>query len=334
MSAKVDSANTLESVESREFSQAESRVTKAPPRSLWVRYGELVRFSHTLFALPFAIWATVMSLMVAWPAEVPASSNVYLRGLGILMCMVFARSSAMAFNRWVDADIDAKNPRTATRHLPAGSLTKWQVVLFWLLNSVGFVLSCLLFWPNVLPLVLSVPVLLFLCGYSYTKRFTSLCHVWLGFSLMLAPVCAWIAMRGEVVQVNPADLLPAMCVGLSVLFWVTGFDIIYALQDEVFDRAEGLHSIPAWLGVRNSLRLARVLHGVMVLLLIGLAFWFPQLSLGSIYLVAVGVIAVLLVWEHRLANPQDMAKLNLAFFQVNILISFLLMTAGILDCLL
>lgn len=305
-----------------------------PNRSLLVRFGELVRFSHTLFALPFAIWATVMSLVVVRPESVSEGSNIYLRGIGILLCMVFARSSAMAFNRWVDADIDGKNPRTASRHIPAGSLSKRQVMLFWLLNSLGFVLSCLLFWPNVLPLVLSVPVLLFLCGYSYTKRFTALCHVWLGVSLMLAPICAWIAMRGEVVQAYPADVLPAVCVGLSVLFWVTGFDIIYALQDEAFDRSQGLHSIPAWMGVKNSLRLAAALHVVMVILLVGLAFWFPQLSLGWIYLTVVGAIALLLVWEHRLANPQDLAKLNIAFFQINILISFLLMSAGILDLLL
>lgn len=302
-------------------------------RSLLVRFGELVRFSHTLFALPFAVWATVMSFVVARPESVTESSNIYLRGLGILLCMVFARSSAMAFNRWVDADIDALNPRTANRHIPAGSLSKGQVIGFWLFTSLGFVLSCFLFWPNVLPVWLSLPVLLFLCGYSYTKRFTALCHVWLGVSLMLAPICAWIAMRGEVVQVFPADVLPAVCVGLSVLFWVTGFDIIYALQDEAFDRSRGLHSIPARLGVKNSLRLAAALHVIMVVLLVGLAFWFPQLSLGWIYLTVVGAIAMLLVWEHRLANPQDLGKLNIAFFQINIVISFLLMSAGILDSL-
>jgi 4-hydroxybenzoate polyprenyltransferase len=174
-------------------------------------------------------------------------------------------------------------------------------------------------------------VLFFLWGYSYTKRFTSFCHVWLGISLMLAPVCAWVAMRGEVVQAYPQDLLPAVWIGLSVLFWVTGFDIIYALQDETFDRAEGLHSIPARLGVKKSLWLAAGLHVIMLLLLVSLAFLFPQLSLGGIYLTAVGAIALLLIWEHRLANPQDLMKLNIAFFQINIVISFLLMTAGIVD---
>lgn len=306
-------------------------LSSKPAKSLLIRFGEMVRFSHTLFALPFAVWATVMSLAVPRPEGVSAGSNIFLRCLGVLLCMVFARSSAMAFNRWVDADIDAKNPRTATRHIPAGSLTKRQVILFWLANSLGFVLSCLLFWPNVLPVILSVPVLLLLWGYSYTKRFTALCHVWLGVSLMLAPVCAWIAMRGEVVQVFPTDILPAVFVGLSVLFWVTGFDIIYALQDETFDRSQGLHSIPAWLGVKNSLRLAAGLHVVMVILLVGLAVLFPQLSLGWIYLSVVALIASLLVWEHRLANPQDLLKLNIAFFQINIVISFLLMTAGIID---
>jgi 4-hydroxybenzoate polyprenyltransferase len=302
-----------------------------PHRSLWVRFGELVRFSHTLFALPFAIWATVMSLIVPWPDSIDVVANTYWRWLGIVLCMVFARSSAMAFNRWMDADIDGKNPRTSMRHLPAGSLTRGQVKAFWLLNSAGFVLSCFLFWPNVLPVICSLPVLFFLWGYSYTKRFTSFCHVWLGISLMLAPVCAWVAMRGEVVQAYPQDLLPAVWIGLSVLFWVTGFDIIYALQDETFDRAEGLHSIPARLGVKKSLWLAAGLHVIMLLLLVSLAFLFPQLSLGGIYLTAVGAIALLLIWEHRLANPQDLMKLNIAFFQINIVISFLLMTAGIVD---
>jgi len=308
-----------------------TQLAEIPRRPLWVRFGELIRFSHTLFALPFAVWATALSLIVPWPESLNTVSNVYWRWLGILLCMVFARSSAMAFNRWVDADIDGKNPRTSMRHIPAGSLTEGQVRAFWLLTSACFVLSCFLFWPNVLPVICSLPVLLFLWGYSYTKRFTFLCHAWLGFALMLAPVSAWIAMRGEVVQVFPLDLLPAVWIGLSVLFWVTGFDIIYALQDEAFDRGAGLHSIPARMGVQLSLRIAAGLHGMMLVLLVSLAFLFPQLSLGGIYLTAVGAIAVLLIWEHRLANPQDLTKLNIAFFQINILISFLLMTAGIVD---
>ena len=302
-------------------------------RSIWIRFGELVRFSHTLFALPFAVWSTAMSLVVPWPEGITSGSNVWLRWLGILLCMVFARSSAMAFNRWVDADIDGRNPRTAGRHIPAGSLTKVQVIAFWLLASLGFVLSCLLFWPNILPLMFSIPVLLFLWGYSLTKRFTALCHVWLGVSLMLAPICAWIAMRGEVVQVSPSDILPAVWIGLSVLCWVTGFDIIYALQDERFDREQGLFSIPAILGTRKSLRLSAGLHMIMVMLLLLMPFCFPQLSLGLVYLTTVVAIACLLLWEHRLADPNDVSKLNVAFFQINVLISFLLMAAGILDSL-
>ena len=169
------------------------------PAGLWgliVRFGELIRFSHTLFALPFAIFATVMSLAV--PVEGQSSSGLFAwnRWLGILLCMVFARSAAMAFNRWVDADVDAGNPRTATRHLPSGLLSRGQVIGFWALMCLLFIASCVLFLPNRLPLILSIPVLAFICGYSLAKRFTSLCHLWLGAALSLAPICAWIAMRG------------------------------------------------------------------------------------------------------------------------------------------
>ena len=156
--------------------------------------------------------------------------------LGILLCMVFARSAAMAFNRLVDRRIDAGNPRTAGRHLPAGILSVGQVTLFAAGCSAAFVASTLLFLPNRLPLYLSVPVLLFLCGYSYTKRFTSLAHFWLGAALALSPIAAWIAIRGQAVLANPIDLLPAVVLGAGVLTWVAGFDILYACQDYDFDR--------------------------------------------------------------------------------------------------
>src|SRR5438067_2693037 len=198
---------------------------------------EMIRFSHTLFALPFALLAAVM----AWTTPVAASSrSVQFRWqdlIGILVCMVAARSAAMAFNRLADRALDANNPRTNSRHLPAGILTVGSVVVFTVISSLAFITGTLLFLPNRLPLILSLPVLLFLLAYSYAKRFTALSHFWLGAALMLAPVCVWVALRGEYLVVNPTDGSPALLLGAAVLTWVAGFDIIYACQDAEFDRA-------------------------------------------------------------------------------------------------
>jgi 4-hydroxybenzoate polyprenyltransferase len=271
---------------------------------------ELIRFSHTLFALPFAL----LSATLAW----------YRDGLfrvvdlvGILLCMVCARSAAMAFNRLVDRRIDALNPRTATRHLPAGTLSVTAVAAFTILCSVGFVASTSLFlWrhePNYWPLYLSGPVLAFICMYSLTKRFTSLAHFWLGASLMLAPVSAWIAIRG--VQEMETPLL----IGCAVLFWVAGFDILYACQDADFDRGARLHSVPAWLGVRASLRLALVCHGLMLIALAAFCVATPEL--GTIFLMGLIAVGMLLAYEHWLVRPDDLTRVNRAFFQVNVVVS-------------
>ncbi|PQO29947.1 UbiA-like polyprenyltransferase [Blastopirellula marina] len=278
---------------------------------------EMIRFSHTVFAMPFALLATIM----AWCLPASGGEKVtvtWQAGLGILLCMVFARSAAMAFNRLVDRKIDAENPRTATRHLPAGILSVPSVVLFTVACSVGFVASTLLFWPNWLPLAGSVPVLAFLCGYSYTKRFTSLAHYWLGISLMLAPICAWVAIRGQVVLQHPADILPAVMLGLGVLFWVAGFDIIYACQDAEFDRDAKLRSIPAKYGVQGALRIAAVSHLLAVLAFALLPFTAPLL--GIIYWLGLAAVAGLLLYEHALVRPSDLSKVNLAFFHVNTII--------------
>ncbi|HEX3599780.1 MAG TPA: UbiA family prenyltransferase, partial [Lacipirellulaceae bacterium] len=176
---------------------------------------ELVRFSHTLFALPFAMLAAVM----AWRL----GGFRWLDLIGIVLCMVTARSFAMSFNRLADRRLDATNPRTASRHLPAQILSVWQVMGFTILCAIGFVASTLLFLPNRLPLYLSVPVLAFLAGYSFAKRFTSLAHFWLGAALALSPVAAWIAIRGAIVLAHPIDLLPAIALGGAVLTWVAGF---------------------------------------------------------------------------------------------------------------
>jgi 4-hydroxybenzoate polyprenyltransferase len=298
---------------------------------------EMIRFSHSIFALPFAclsgLWAIAMSTgTTEVGTEVPFhGATSWMRWLGIFLCMVSARSFAMAWNRLVDADIDGLNPRTAKRHLPAGILRRTEVQIFAIANAAIFVASCSLFFPNPLPLALSVPVLIFLAGYSHAKRYVAWVHVWLGAALMLAPICAWIALRGEVVIADARDLLPALSVGLGVLFWVTGFDIIYACQDAEFDKQNGLFSLPAKLGVKNALRVAAVSHGVMVAVLCMTGLAFPQLSLGPIWFVSIAIIGCVLVVEHWLVSERDLTKVNIAFFNMNAVISIVLLLAGAVD---
>ncbi len=268
-------------------------------------YLALIRFSHTIFALPFAF----LSAALAWK-DAPFR---WQDALGILLCMVFARSFAMAFNRLADRHIDARNPRTATRHLPAGTLSVAGVTLFALANVACFFAATLLFQPNDWPLILAGPVILFLAGYSLTKRFTALAHFWLGAALMLAPVAAWIAIRGM------TDMSVPLLLGGAVLFWVSGFDILYACQDAEFDRREGWHSVPARLGVKASLRVAAVCHAIMLILLTVLGIASPHLH--TIYMIGLAAIAVLLIYEHWLVRPDDLSRVNRAFFQINGIIS-------------
>ena len=285
---------------------------------------ELIRFSHTVFALPFAL----LSGCMAWWYRAHHGELVswrYQELLGILLCMVFARSMAMAFNRIVDREIDAQNPRTESRHLPAGKIGLAPVVIFTIICSALFAASTLLFLPNRLPLYLSVPVLLFLCGYSYCKRFTVLAHFWLGAALMLAPVCTWIAICGF------DSILPAVLLGGSVLFWVAGFDVIYACQDAAFDKKQGLRSIPAKLGIPLSLRLAAVCHFFTVVLLFLLPLTYPEPGLDWLYLSGVSAVALLLIYEHWIVRPDDLSKVNIAFFQVNAIVSIGLFAVGALD---
>ncbi len=304
----------------------------ATPWGRLVQILEMVRFSHTVFALPFALLAAIM----AWTAPAVDSRPIpfHWRDLaGILICMVAARSAAMAFNRLADRHLDARNPRTAGRHLPAGQLSVPAVAAFTVVTSLVFVAATLLFLPNWLPLALAGPVLLFLFGYSYTKRFTWLAHFWLGAALMLAPVCAWIAIRGLEAWVHPADILPAAVLGLAVLLWVAGFDIIYACLDADFDRQARLQSVPARWGVAGALRLAAACHCVMIPVLLSLAIGFPRLSLGWIYWLGVTAVAGLLAVEHLLVKPDDLQRVNVAFFNVNAVVSIGLLLVGALDLL-
>jgi 4-hydroxybenzoate polyprenyltransferase len=279
-------------------------------------YFELVKFSHTLFALPFAM------LGAALAAHGPDGWHGRVQDwVGILLCMATARSAAMAFNRVADRHYDGLNPRTAGRHLPAGLLSVRSVAVFTLVCSLAFVASTLLFLPNRWPLYLSCPVLLWLLGYSYSKRFTSLAHFWLGLSLSLAPLAAWIALRGDIAW-------PPVLLALAVLLWVAGFDIIYACQDVDFDRSVELRSIPKALGVRRALWLAALCHALMIVPLVGLGLVYP---LGPIYYLGVTAVAALLIFEHALVRPDDLTRVNVAFFQVNIMISLGLLVVTVVD---
>jgi len=293
-------------------------------------YLELVRFSHTVFALPFAVMAALIASHTgAAEGAGPAAAGWLRPAAGILLCMVSARTAAMAFNRLVDRAFDAANPRTASRHLPRGALGTGEVMMLVVGSCAAFIASTLLFLPNWLPLVLALPVLAWLLGYSYAKRFTMLAHVWLGAALGLAPVAAWIALRGEVLLANPADILPAAILGLAVTFWVAGFDTIYACQDAAFDAAHGLESLPARLGVPRALRLAGVLHGVSLLLLALLPLAVPQL--GAVYWCGYAAIWALLVWEHAIVRPDDLSRVNEAFFTANAAIGVTLLAVIAVD---
>ena len=276
---------------------------------------ELIRFSHTVFALPFAL----LSAALAW--RMPDSPFSVTQLLGIVLCMVFARSAAMSFNRIVDRRVDAENPRTQKRHLPAGLLSLKAVILFTILSSAGFIAATLIFLPNPWPIRLSIPVLLFLLGYSYAKRFTIWCHYWLSAALMMSPVAAWIAIRGEVA------LVPAL-LSAVIFFWVGGFDILYACQDADYDRERNLFSIPSRWGIPTALRFAFLSHLLTILSLFSL--WYLA-ELGPVFLLGSIAVAGLLLYEHALVSPTDLTRVNVAFFNVNAVVSLGLLVMGLAD---
>jgi len=291
----------------------------------------LIRFSHTIFALPFAALATAMAFST--PMVGGNRPEFRLQDIvGILLCTVFARSAAMAFNRIVDSDIDAGNPRTAQRHVPAGILARRDVWIFTLVCGLGFIGSTALFLPNDVPLMASIPVLLFLCGYSFAKRFTSAAHLWLGAALSLSPLCAWIAIRGPESIMNPSDLVAPLILAASVAAWVTGFDIIYACQDAEYDVAVGLNSIPAKFGVAGALKIAAACHGVMLVLLACLPWFAGEVGLGWLFWAALIVITALVLRQHSIVKPDDLGRVNQAFFDTNAAISVTLLVVGVIDC--
>lgn len=277
---------------------------------------EMIRFSHTVFAFPFALMGATLASLVSGSA--PSAGQIFW----ICVAMVGARSAAMGLNRIIDARIDAGNPRTATRHIPAGKVSRQEAWLFvsistglmlwaaWMLNPLCFTLA---------PGALSLFVL-----YAYCKRFTSLAHVVLGLCLAGAPIGAWIALRGDLQW-------PVVALGLAVLFWVAGFDIFYALQDVDFDRQQGLHSIPARLGTARAILVGKIFHGVMVALLALLPLGVP---LGWIYYFGLFVICCLIAYEHQLVKPDDLSKLDAAFFNMNGYISVTIFLFTLVDALL
>ena len=262
-----------------------------------VHYGSLVRLSHTVFALPFALAAVVLAA--------PYAQITVEKVLLIVVCIAAARTAAMGFNRLVDRDIDKKNPRTADRELPRGVLSVNAVRALVIAACAVFVLGAARLgkWP----LYLSAPTLALALGYSYAKRFTALCHVILGFAIALAPGGAWIALGAEV------TLAPWLLV-IGVATWVAGFDVLYALQDQDFDRREQLRSIPVVLGVRGALVASAVLHVATVACFAGVGV---VLGRGLAYYVGVLIVAGLLVLEHTMVRPNDLSKLNRAFFDLN-----------------
>jgi 4-hydroxybenzoate polyprenyltransferase len=273
---------------------------------------EMIKWEHSVFALPFALTGAMLAAH-GWP---PAAKLGW-----IVLCMISARSAAMAFNRWADADLDAANPRTSMRAIPAGMLTRRFAAGFTIMTSVVFVLGA---WRlNRLTLMLSPAILAVLFLYSYTKRFTRWSHLFLGLALGIAPSGAWIAIRGSL---DPRILV----LTAAVLFWVAGFDVLYACQDEAHDRSAGLFSIPATLGIARAFWIARAMH----LLMLGLLVWLAVLfHLGPIAGVGIAAVAALLLWEHLIVSPRDLTRMNAAFFMMNGVIAvifFLFVAADLL----
>ncbi|MBS1128289.1 MAG: ubiA [Nitrospirae bacterium] len=274
---------------------------------------EMIKFEHTIFALPFAFTGALLAL-----DGLPSLEQV----IWIIAAMVGARSAAMGFNRWADRDIDSENPRTKTRALPLGLVTPAQVLAFIIVSSGLLVLAA--YMLNPLSFMLAPVALAIVFFYSYTKRFTFLSHAFLGLAISGAPMGAWIAVTGRFE-------FPALVLGVAVLFWLVGFDILYALQDVEFDQKAGLHSVPQRFGVRTSLLISRTAHLVTMLCL----FWvYVLLPVGLVYLLGVLVAMGLIIYEHSLVKESDLSKLNIAFFNMNGYISVTIFIFTLLDVLL
>lgn len=283
-------------------------------------YLSLIKFAHTVFALPFAFLSFFLGI------ESAGSDINWELFVQILLCMVFARSAAMAFNRYVDRNIDALNQRTRIREIPSGVISPQSAIALVVLMSLAFVLTT--YWINTLCFYLSPVALLVILGYSYTKRFTWLCHFVLGLGLGLAPVGAFIAVTGKF------ELLPVLY-GVMVLLWVSGFDILYALQDESFDRSNGLQSVPQRFGQEKAKRIAIFVHTLCALLLIYITWYQSHLfpALGFLHWIGAAGFIGLLFWQHRLVFLYNLEKINQAFFETNGIASLCFGSAVMIDVL-
>lgn len=276
-------------------------------------YLSLIKFSHTVFALPFALLGFFLAV------QTTENNFDWKILLLVIACMVFARSAAMAFNRLVDTDVDKENPRTAIREIPSGIISKKSALVFVILNSLLFITAT--FFINKTCFLLSPVALAVILGYSFTKRFTFLCHLILGLGLSLAPIGAWLAVTGSF------SLQPVLF-SFAVLFWVSGFDIIYALQDEIFDKSKGLHSIPAAIGKKKALHISSLLHVFSATFIITAGI---TGNAGIAYWIAAVIFCALLIYQHSLVKPDDLSKVNLAFFTTNGIASIVFAALAIFD---
>jgi 4-hydroxybenzoate polyprenyltransferase len=291
------------------------------------KYLSLIKFSHTIFAMPFAMigfalgWVYKKREMAAVENSMPESKSMLVLFILVVLCMVFARSAAMAFNRYLDRHFDAQNQRTAIREIPSGKIKANHALLFTIISSAFFVCCTLLI--NTLCFYLSFVALFVILFYSYTKRFTALCHLVLGLGLSLAPIGAFLAVTGVF------HWVPVLF-SVAVMFWVSGFDIIYAMQDEAFDRSLQLHSIPVKLGKKNALNLSILLHilcGGLIIsagILAGFGLW---------YWLGAGLFCTMLFYQHTLVKPNDLSKVNIAFMTANGIASVLFAFFVIADIL-
>ncbi|MBS1663320.1 MAG: UbiA family prenyltransferase [Bacteroidetes bacterium] len=292
-------------------------------------YLSLIKFSHTIFAMPFAMIGFCLGVRyfngmtgffssTEFVRIAPASAaeeimkyfprsveEVVLKFILVVLCMIFARSAAMAFNRWLDVKFDALNPRTAIREIPKGIISKSSALRFVIFNCIAFVVCT--WFINPLCFALSFVALAVVLGYSYTKRFTPLCHLVLGIGLSLAPIGAYLAVTGHFA------LLPLLF-SFTVIFWVSGFDIIYALQDEEFDKSQQLYSMPSWLGKAKALRVSELLHVLSTACVVAAGIY---AGFNLFYWIGVVIFISMLIYQHRLVKPNDLSRVNLAFMTAN-----------------
>ena len=290
------------------------------------KYLSLVKFSHTIFAMPFAligfclgVVSLPMSIISGLQTVIYPQNFFVMKLVLVILCMVFARSAAMAFNRYLDSHFDAKNPRTAIREIPAGIISKESALRFVIINC--FLFTAATFFINKICFFLSPVALFVILFYSYTKRFTALCHLVLGVGLSLAPIGAYLAVTGEFA------LLPILF-SFTVLFWVSGFDIIYALQDEEFDKSNQLHSIPAALGKSKALRVSELLHLLSAICVVSAGMYG---NFGWLYWIGIAVFIGMLIYQHSIVKPTDLSKVNIAFMTANGIASVLFAVFVLLD---